>query len=237
LVSKYGLKRTDDFKGNSRISYSLNDESADARAENIVIESGSYVFDVIVKAHRIKGVQLNMGGRHNIENAVACIAVAKHIGIPDEKIRAAVGSFAGVKRRFEYVLRSDHVIIDDYAHHPEELRALLTGAKELYPKRKCTVVFQPHLFSRTRDLAKGFGEVLSLADEVILLPVYPAREEPIPGVQSEMILKKMRAMNKKVLNKEELITEIKNRMPSLLIIAGAGDIDTMVEPIKNILNH
>lgn len=238
LISKYGLKRTTDLKGDRKISYSLNDKAAGARAENIVIENGSYVFDVVVKDYRIAGVQLNMGGKHNIENTVACVAVANHLGIEDDKIKVAIDSFAGVKRRFEYVLKTaNHVVIDDYAHHPEELRALITGAKELYPDRKCTVVFQPHLFSRTRDLAKGFGEVLSMADEVILLPIYPAREEPIAGVKSEIILQQMRSMNKKVISKDEVVSEIKKTRPSMLIISGAGDIDTLVEPLKDILNN
>jgi len=235
LISKYGLKRYADFKGEKKISYSITDESADARAKNIVIKNGSYEFDIVIKNYALNGVQLNMGGRHNIENTVACVVVANQIGISDDKIKSAVGSFAGVKRRFEYVIKSvDNVVIDDYAHHPEELRALITGAKELYPERNCTVVFQPHLFSRTRDLAQGFGEALSLADEVYLLPIYPAREEPIKGVSSEILFDKMRTMKKKVMDKKDVISEIKNSRPSLLIIAGAGDIDTIVEPIKEI---
>ena len=125
--------------------------------------------------------------------------------------------------------------IDDYAHHPEELRALITGAKELFPGKKCTLIFQPHLFSRTKDFADGFAEVLSIADEVILLPIYPAREKPMEGVNSEMIVARMENKNVKVLSKEELINEIKNNKPEFLITSGAGDIDMLVEPIKEIL--
>ena len=133
-----------------------------------------------------------MGGLHNIENVMAAIGVAKYLKIEDDKIKAAVASFKGVKRRFEYVIKNEAItMIDDYAHHPEELRALITGAKNLFPGKKCTVIFQPHLFSRTKDLADGFAEVLSMADETILLPIYPARELPMPGVTSELILKKM----------------------------------------------
>jgi UDP-N-acetylmuramate--alanine ligase len=134
------------------------------------------------------------------------------------------------------VKNDEQVMVDDYAHHPEELRALLSGAKGLFPGKKCTVIFQPHLYSRTRDFADGFAEVLDLADEVILLPIYPARELPMEGVSSEMILHKMKNKNKRLLDKAELMDWIKNNKTELLITAGAGDIDTLVEPVKFILN-
>jgi UDP-N-acetylmuramate--alanine ligase len=195
---------------------------------------------------------LHMGGMHNVENAVAAITVASSLGIDKEKIKAAVEDFKGVKRRFEYVIPPSTqgegkgmrwVYVDDYAHHPEELRALIQGARSLFSERKCTVIFQPHLYSRTRDLADGFAESLDLADEVILLPIYPARELPVEGVSSEMILDRMKNRSKSVMTKEELIKWIrdhysknKNRdSGELLITAGAGDIDGMIEPIKNIL--
>ncbi|MEJ7627684.1 MAG: UDP-N-acetylmuramate--L-alanine ligase [Ferruginibacter sp.] len=236
LINKYGLQRAKEFKGDNKTVYSLVNKEADARAENIETRNGYYSFDAIVKENTIKDVQLFMGGRHNIENTIACITVAKHLNISDDKIKDAVATFKGVKRRFEYVLHSnEHVMIDDYAHHPEELRALITSAKELFPEKKCTVIFQPHLFSRTQDLAKEFSLVLGLADEIILLPIYPAREKPIEGVNSEMLLEQMRPMNKKVMNKKDLLMEIKQSKPALLIVAGAGDIDTMVEPLKEIL--
>ncbi|MFM6926568.1 MAG: glutamate ligase domain-containing protein, partial [Ferruginibacter sp.] len=169
--------------------------------------------------------------------AVAAIAVASSLGIGDEKIKAAVEHFRGVKRRFEYIVKNDRIVfIDDYAHHPEELRALINGAKSLFRQKKCTVIFQPHLFSRTRDLADGFAEVLDGADEVILLPIYPARELPMEGVTSEMVLNKMKTDNKQVLDKESVLDWIANNKTELLITAGAGDIDTLVEPIKKILN-
>jgi len=190
----------------------------------------------------LENVKLNMGGMHNVENAIAAIAVASSLGIENEKIKAAVESFRGVKRRFEYIIKNERLVfVDDYAHHPEELRALITGAKTLFRQKKCTVIFQPHLYSRTRDLADGFAEVLDLADEVILLPIYPARELPIAGVSSEMILERMRNENKQVLEKEELMNWIANdygatlnkEFGEVLITAGAGDIDVLVEPIKN----
>ena len=238
LISKFGLSRSGEFKTTNKISYSMQNNVADAYAENIKLNNGSYVFDIVIKKERIRNVELNMGGMHNIENAVAAITVAKHIGIAAEKIKAAVAAFRGVKRRFEYVVKNDDVVmIDDYAHHPEELRALITGAKELFPGKKCTVVFQPHLFSRTKDFADGFAEVLSLADEVILLPIYPAREKPVEGVNSEMILNKMTSDNKRVLNREALLDWIKNNKQELLITAGAGDIDNLVEPIKKYLEN
>lgn len=237
LISKFGLARSTEFKTADKISYSMKENAADAYAENIRLNNGSYVFDIVIREEKITDVELNMGGMHNIENAVAAITVAKHIGIEAGKIKAAVASFKGVKRRFEYVIKNDDlVMIDDYAHHPEELRALITGAKELFPGEKCTVVFQPHLFSRTSDFADGFAEVLSLADETILLPIYPAREKPVEGVNSEMVLQKMTNNKKQVLSKEALLEWVKNNKVKLLITAGAGDIDTLVEPIKNMLN-
>jgi UDP-N-acetylmuramate--alanine ligase len=129
------------------------------------------------------------------------------------------------------------IYIDDYAHHPDELRALLTGAKRLFPEKKCTIIFQPHLFSRTKDFADGFAETLSLADEIILLPIYPARELPMEGVNSEMVLNKMSSTNKMILSKAEILDWVKNNKTELLITAGAGDIDTLVEPIKKILTN
>lgn len=240
LISKYGLTRSSEFKASNMLSYSLGDTKADTYAENVRMDNGSYIFNVKIKGNELNDVLLNMGGMHNVENAVAAINVARHIGISDDKLKAAVAAFKGVKRRFEYVIKNEKlVMIDDYAHHPEELRALINGAKELFPGKKCTVVFQPHLFSRTNDFADGFAEVLSIADEVLLLPIYPARELPIEGVVSEMLSERMTMKNVKVVSKEQLLLQMKEMMPQLLIICGAGDIDTMVVPIKNILleNH
>jgi UDP-N-acetylmuramate--alanine ligase len=244
LLSKFGLKRGKDLQASRHLTYSLQNESADAYAGNIRMKNGSYEFDVMVKDNKLEDVVLTMGGMHNVENAVAAIAVASSLEIENDKIRAAVESFKGVKRRFEYIIKNNRIVfIDDYAHHPEELRALIQGAKTLFRQKKCTIIFQPHLYTRTRDLANGFAEVLDLADEVILLPIYPARELPIEGVKSEMILKKMKNENKKVMGKDELLNWIKNdyvknvntEFGQVLITAGAGDIDMMVEPIKEIL--
>ena len=246
LIIKHGLKRGDDFKINDTCTYSLNDKDANIHVENLQINNGAYEFDVVNNYWTIKDVVLNMGGLHNIENVIAAIGVAKYLKIDDEKIKLAVASFSGVKRRFEYIIKSSElVMIDDYAHHPEELRALITGAKELFPQKKCIVIFQPHLFSRTKDLADGFAEVLSLADEIILMPIYPARELPIEGVTSELILNKMKSSNVKILNKDELLEylNIIKVLPSegfkeaLIITAGAGDIDALVQPIKRIIEY
>jgi UDP-N-acetylmuramate--alanine ligase len=238
LLSKYGLTRTDDLKAHEHLTFHLQNENASVYAANIKMKRGSYQFDVVMQYWELKDVLLNMGGLHNIENMIAAISVAHYLEIDNEKIRAAVAAFKGVKRRFEYIIKNDElVMVDDYAHHPEELRALLTGAKDLFPEVKCTVIFQPHLYSRTNDFADGFAETLDLADEVILLPIYPARELPMEGVTSEMVLNKMKINNKQVLDKEQVLEWIQNNKTELLITAGAGDIDTLVEPIKKILNN
>lgn len=240
LIRQFGLKRGTELKAGRQLTYSLQNDTADVYAANIRMMNGSYEFDVMMKDNMLDNVILNMGGMHNIENVIAAIAAASSLGIENDKIKAAVESFRGVKRRFEYIIKTDTLVfIDDYAHHPEELRALITGAKSLFNGKKCTVIFQPHLFTRTRDFAEGFAEVLNLADEVFLLPIYPAREMPVEGVTSEMLIGKMSEGKAAVVSKEEILTVLgtrkKNRdIPELLITAGAGDIDTLVPQIKKI---
>ena len=236
LIHKQELARSKEFKAGKTWTYGARKENADSFAQNVTIQNGAYKFDVTINKQTIKNVELNMGGRHNIENTVAAIAIARYLDIDEKKIKSAVSSFQGVKRRFEYVLKNNrHILIDDYAHHPEELRALITSAKELYPGKKCTIVFQPHLYSRTRDLADGFAEVLEIADEVVLLPIYPARELPVEGVNSEMILSKMNIQQKIVVSKTGLLELLKKNETELLITAGAGDIDLLLAEIKSIL--
>jgi UDP-N-acetylmuramate--alanine ligase len=232
LLSKAGLPRGNALGGDAHLTYHLNDTRANVYATDIRMHHGSYSFRVVMNNWQLNDVTLHMGGMHNIENMVAAIGVAHQLGIDDEAIRQAVAAFKGVKRRFEYVVKDERwVYIDDYAHHPEELRALITGAKGLFPEWPCTIVFQPHLFTRTRDFADGFAAVLDLADEAILLPIYPARELPIEGVTSELILRKMKNHHKKLLNKQDVLKELAAKQPGQLIItAGAGDIDTIVEP-------
>lgn len=235
LVTKHGLNRSSEFNAKTRLTYSFDNAEADIYAGEINVENGSYTFDVIAKDWKLPGVKLHMGGLHNIENVVAAIAVAKYLKINDEKIKDAVADFRGVKRRFEYILKNEnHVLIDDYAHHPEELKALINGVRSLFTQ-KLSMVFQPHLFSRTKDQADGFAEVLDICDEVVLLPIYPARELPIHGVSSEMILEKMILKDKKVLSKEDMKQWVRETKPQLLVMAGAGDIDALVQPVKEIL--
>jgi UDP-N-acetylmuramate--alanine ligase len=246
VIGKFGLAKARELKTRNFLSYSLQNESADIYAANIRMMNGSYEFDVILKDNMLENVKLNMGGMHNVENAVAAIAVASSLGIENDKIKTAVENFRGVKRRFEYLIKNERIVfVDDYAHHPEELKALINGAKSLFSQKKCTVLFQPHLYSRTKDLATGFAEALDLADEVILLPVYPARELPIDGVSSALILEKMNIDAKQIMVMDEVIGWVKNdfikklnkEFGGILIIAGAGDIDMLAEPIKNELKY
>jgi len=238
LLSKYGMGRSAELKASRHLSYHGQDERADVHATNISMNNGSYRFDVVIKDKTVDNLELHMGGQHNIENVTAAIAIASKLGIAEDKIRAAVAAFRGVKRRFEYIVKNDRqVFIDDYAHHPDELAALVKGAKSLFADKKCTLVFQPHLYSRTRDFADGFAASLDQADELILLPVYPARELPIEGVSSRMIKEKMKNSQVRIMEKKELLDWLKENKRELLITAGAGDIDTLVEPIKAILNH
>ena len=235
IVSKHGLSRSSDLISEAKLTYSFDNNASDVHADAIKVFEGSYYFNVLGKEWKLENVVLHMGGLHNIENSIAAITVAKYLGIEDEKIKNAVASFKGVKRRFEYVVKNEaHVLIDDYAHHPEELRALISGVRSLFSK-KLVMVFQPHLFSRTKDNYKGFAEVLDKCDEVILLPIYPARELPMEGVSSEMILNEMKLENKRIVSKEEFTGWVKQNVPELLVMAGAGDIDTLIEPVKEIL--
>ncbi|EOR94143.1 UDP-N-acetylmuramate--alanine ligase [Arcticibacter svalbardensis MN12-7] len=219
------------------ISYSAS-ELADVCAQNVKIENAQFYFDFVGLGIEIKNIEMPLPGVHNIENAVAAIQVALYLQIPAEKIKSAIADFKGVKRRFEYIVKnSKHIYIDDYAHHPEELKACITAVKRLYPEKKLTVIFQPHLYSRTRDFAVGFAESLSLADHLILLDIYPARELPIEGVTSEIILDRVKSGTKVLSTKENALFLISENPPELLLTVGAGDIDLMVEPIKEIMSH
>lgn len=213
------------------MSYAIND--ADITAENLRIEDATFVFDYSDGKKVIEGIRLNVPGYHNVENALAAISVTKYFGADDDSIKEGISSYKGVKRRFEYMIKSKELVfIDDYAHHPVEIESLLRSVRDLYPNKKITAVFQPHLFSRTRDFSEGFSESLSLADEVILLDIYPARELPIEGITSEMLLQNITRTNKVVCQKENLIELIKSWKPEVLLTMGAGDIDKLVEPIK-----
>lgn len=218
------------------LTYAI-DSSADAMASNIRIEEGNFYFDFNNGTTSIPNIKMGIAGVHNIENATAAIEAALHVDVSPAAIHEALGSFKGIKRRFEYIVRNaDHIYIDDYAHHPEELRAAITSVKRLFPDKKLTVMFQPHLFTRTRDFVDGFAEVLDMADELLLLDIYPARELPIQGVTSDIIFSKMKLDNKRICGKQEAVEIVKSEMPVLLLTVGAGDIDTLVEPLKHILN-
>ena len=239
IVAKYGLSRAAELRADRLFTYDHKNEAADIYVKDLKVVNGVYHFSVQARDWSIDNLVLHMGGLHNIDNMIAAITVAKQLGIDSDKIVAAVADYKGVRRRFEYALNTpEHVVIDDYAHHPDELKALLSGVRSIFPDKKLTLVFQPHLYSRTKDQAVGFSATLDLADEVILLPIYPARELPMEGVNSEMLLNNMQLNQKQVLEKTAFLDWVKSNQPELLVMAGAGDIDTLVNPAKELLmNH
>lgn len=224
-IKKFGKK----LEGFNYQSFGL--ESADVTASNLRVADGYNLFDYHGK-EVIKDIRLQLPGYHNISNALAAITVALDLGMTTLEVKEAMSDYLGVKRRFEYQYRGkDTVYIDDYAHHPSEIEALLSSVRFMYPGKKITTVFQPHLYSRTRDFQAGFSKSLSLSDEVILLPIYPARELPIPGVTSEIVLKEIKS-NKQLLEKEDFPEVIDRLNPEILLTVGAGDIDQLVPKIK-----
>jgi UDP-N-acetylmuramate--alanine ligase len=232
LFMQKGLQLADKTQA-SVFEYSI--DAGDYHAENVRIEEACFIFDAVHPKGIIKGLKLHVPGFHNVENAIAAIAVGLEIGLTDEQIRAAIESFGGVKRRFEYYLKTNkHVLVDDYAHHPAEVAAFLTSVKALYPNRKVTAIFQPHLYSRTRDFAVEFAKSLSLADSIILLDIYPARELPIEGVSSDLIFQNITCDKVQCL-KSELIDILKKRTCDVVATIGAGDIDRYILSIKEVL--
>jgi UDP-N-acetylmuramate--alanine ligase len=235
LIQKMGTAFNIDNSNKNVFTYGYNKDQASYHTANLKVVEGSYLFDVVHPAETIKDVILNMGGLHNVENATAAIAIAITLGIEEQKIKDAVASFKGVNRRFEYKVKTaNKVLIDDYAHHPEELNALISGVRSLYPNEKMVLIFQPHLYSRTQDQAAGFMEVLDKADEVILLPIYPARELPIEGVTSDMLLAGMELKHKQVMSKDALLEWAKTTPDKLIVMAGAGDIDVCINQIQDL---
>lgn len=233
LIIKKELDLIDDLSVNY-LTYSIQTE-ADIYAKNIKITKGDYTFDLVYKGTEITGLQLGIPGLHNVENAVAASAACLMSGVTESELRAALLSFKGVKRRFEYIIKSENQIyIDDYAHHPEELRAIISSVKNMYPENEIVVAFQPHLFSRTRDFVDGFAESLSIANEVFLLDIYPARELPIEGVTSKIIFDKITS-KKHLVSNAELLEAVKTNQPKVFLTLGAGDIDLLIKPIKEIL--
>ncbi len=214
------------------------DARTEPRAENIRVTDGAYWFDLIAEGHTLRDLTLGMPGRHNVENAIAASAMALAFGVTPEKLRKGLATFRGVRRRFELRAKTARsVFIDDYAHHPAELEACIRSAKELYPGRKVTGIFQPHLFSRTRDLVLDFGKSLALLDELILLDIYPAREEPIPGITSRWMMEYVPIMNKTVCTKENLLPLLRARNVDILLALGAGDIDRLVPGIAALIEE
>jgi len=222
------------------IQYSFTGaDTTDVAATDLSISGREFKFNLQGQLGNIPDLALQVPGFHNVENMLAAVTAVQLIGVPTTQIQAGVRTYAGVHRRFEYIVNTDESIyIDDYAHHPSEIDAFLRSVKALYPNKKLTVIFQPHLFTRTRDFADDFARSLSQADEVVLLDIYPAREKPIAGVSAQIILDKI-SIPKKVINtKEEVLESIeKNRKFDILVTIGAGDIDTLVKPIKNILEN
>jgi UDP-N-acetylmuramate--alanine ligase len=211
-------------------------ENADYKAYNVRIDNGNYVFDVQTPTEVISNLQFGLPGKHNLTNALMALAMAKTFGTSNDDIAAALKSFKGIKRRFSYQIKESNLVyIDDYAHHPTEIDAVYQAVSELYPNQKVLAIFQPHLFSRTRDFADGFANSLSKFDEVLLLDIYPARELPIEGITSSWLLDKMTNEHKKVVLKTDLITQILESEVKIIVTIGAGDIGELVHSIKQAL--
>ncbi|MCC6410949.1 MAG: UDP-N-acetylmuramate--L-alanine ligase [Saprospiraceae bacterium] len=237
LLLKYGLELAEDLPA---VRFGI--DHGDCRASNLRIESGYTVFDLTLDgampAMHFEGLKLPFPGRHNVENACAAIAAALIGGADPARIPAALADFKGVKRRFEYILRNENTVyIDDYAHHPAELEAVIGAARSLYPGKTLSAVFQPHLYSRTRDFAEGFAEALDKVDVLYLLDIYPARELPIEGINVYTITNTMHKAKVHYCSMDNVVDLIRQEKPHLLLSLGAGSIDTLVEPIKNALEH
>lgn len=219
------------------ITYAIN-EPSDYEAFNLKIESGKYIFDVKTPSAEIQNIEFSLPGRHNVMNALAALAMADVYGVSLENIKHSLSTFKGVRRRFSYKIKTeDFVLIDDYAHHPAEINAVESSIREMYPNETIVVVFQPHLFSRTRDFIDDFASELSKFDEVLLLDIYAAREEPIEGVNSKWLLNKLTQKNKKLTKKNNLVKDIKNSSVKVVVMLGAGDIGvTINEVVDELLN-
>ncbi len=237
LIQKHGL--TPEIPDHiERYTYSLDLTEADYHVRNLKSEGLGHSFTVVTPNLVIPGLRLEIPGRLQVENAVAGVAVAHQLGISPEIIARALSSYRGVERRVDLqVNRPEGVYIDDYAHHPEEIKAFLSSVKSLFPDKKLTGIFQPHLFSRTRDFAAEFARSLEILDVLILMDIYPAREEPIPGVSSDFIFEEVRLKDKMLVSGEQLLRVIKARDPELLVTMGAGDINQYVAPIKDWMNR
>jgi UDP-N-acetylmuramate--alanine ligase len=238
LISKKGLDLTFPKSSHHKnYTYALSEE-ADFYAKNIRIEAGCYVFDLVSKVENCKDIFFSFPGIHNTENAIAAIAAAQLFGLNSDEIKLGLSTFKGVKRRFDFRIKNEKLLfIDDYAHHPEELKACIGSVKELYPTKQITGIFQPHLYTRTRDFANEFAESLDLLDETLLLDIYPARELPIEGVHSQMLLDLMKGKQKTLCSKAQLIENVLSKNREIVLTLGAGDIDKLVEPLELALRN
>lgn len=237
IIKKYGLDITPQDTGARILDYSLDNVQADFHAQNLVCDQcGHFTFDLHHPGGVIQGCRCGIPGIINVENSVAAAAVALVQGLEPESIRTALGTFQGVRRRFDIHFNTPGCsYIDDYAHHPKEIEAAVRSIRDIFPGRKLTAVFQPHLYTRTRDFADEFARALSKVDKLILLDIYPAREEPIPGVSSEIIFDKVTAPEKVLLRKEELMDYLKDEPLEALVTLGAGNIDRFIQPITQML--
>ncbi len=236
LILKKGVELELKETGRKTTVLYSKSQPTDFHAEQIRIENERYVFDYAMQGKILKDVVSGLPGEINVENAVAAMTAAHLAGVNNEALKSGLSSFRGMERRFDIQVKSSEVVyIDDYAHHPEEIRATLNSVRKMYPGRKLTGIFQPHLFTRTRDFADEFARSLELLDDIILLPIYPAREKPIDGVNSEMLLNRITKTNKVISTKDNIINLIAQKRPDVLITLGAGDIDQLVNPIRNYL--
>ena len=237
IITKYGLEISQEDTKAKVLRYAYDEARADFHASNIKVdECGYFTFNLNYPGGVIEGCKVGIPGWVNVENAIAASAIALTYGIAPEKVKAALAAFQGVKRRFDiHVNTPECSYIDDYAHHPKEISAAISSMRDIFPSRRLTAVFQPHLYTRTRDFADEFAEALSKVDKLILLDIYPAREEPIPGVTSKIIFDKVTGPEKVMMAKEELMDYLMNEEIDALITFGAGNIDRFIRPIREML--
>lgn len=238
LILRKGISLDIRNNGIDVLTYAADDASADYHVENLRTDgSGFYTYDIVTPSRTIRNCTLGVRGAVNVENSIAAVALVDSAGFDDNLLRVALEKFRGISRRFDFHVENErHIYMDDYAHHPGELDAMLTSVRSMFPGRKITVAFQPHLYTRTRDFAQGFSSALSKADRVWLLPIYPAREQPIDGVSSDMILKNISVPSESV-RYEDLVSKVSSSEDlDILITAGAGDIDKLVDRISEVLN-
>ncbi len=236
IIYRYGIPLTVNNSDVEIYSYSLENSESDFYTRNLRCEDGlHYSFDIVCPDRVIEGCTLGVSGRINVENCVGAVAMLWYSGFNEEGLKHGLSTFSGLKRRFDIIHNGKTLYIDDYAHHPSELSATISSVRELFPEREITALFQPHLYSRTRDFAQGFSSELSKVDEIVLLPIYPAREEPIDGVTSEMLLDDITISQKSIIAKDKVIDYLKYKELDILITFGAGDIDTLTTPIEDLL--